>query len=114
MLEQKIDKIISNRAFIGRILIWILISTTLIAISLFAGMLGYHYFENMPWIDAFLNSAMLLGGMGEVDVIKTDGGKIFAGIYAIYCGMLMLVCGGLLFVPVFHHILHHFHASIDD
>ena len=113
MLEQKKDQVISNKAFIGRMLIWILISTILLAVSLCIGMIGYRYFEQMPWIDAFLNSAMLLGGMGEVDTLKTNGGKIFAGLYAIYCGMLTLACGGLLFVPVFHHILHHFHANDD-
>jgi hypothetical protein len=74
-------------------------------------MAGYHYLEGMAWVEAFLNAAMLLGGMGPVDPLHTEAGKIFAGVYAIYCGMLLVVCGGMLLVPVFHRVLHRFHGE---
>ncbi|MFL6713534.1 MAG: hypothetical protein ACJ8LN_11490 [Sulfurifustis sp.] len=72
-------------------------------------MLGYMYFEQLAWRDAFLNSAMLLGGMGPVDAPRTNGGKIFAGIYALYAGLVFLVSAGLLFAPFVHRLLHKFH-----
>ena len=81
----------------------------LTAISLAIGMAGYWYYEDLPWRDAFLNSAMLMGGMGPVDPPKTPGGKLFAGLYALYAGMVYLVIAGVLLLPVIHRILHHFH-----
>src|SRR4051812_19102926 len=83
-----------------------------IAGSLAVGMLGYRYFERMDWIDAYLNAAMLLGGMGPVDPqLKTEGGKLFAGVYALYAGMVVLVVAGVLFAPVFHRFIHRFHLE---
>ena len=66
-------------------------------------------FEGLPWRDAFLNSAMLLGGMGPVNAPVTDGGKVFAGIYALYAGLLFIFVLALLLAPVVHRILHRFH-----
>ena len=80
-----------------------------LSVSLALGMLGYEYFENLPWRDAFLNAAMLMGGMGPVDAPKTDGGKIFAGLYALYAGLVFLAAAGLVFAPVLHRLLHKFH-----
>ena len=74
-------------------------------------MLGYAGIERLPWIDAFLNAAMLLGGMGPVDVPKTDAGKLFAGVYALYAGLVFIVTAGLVVTPVLHRLLHHFHWS---
>ncbi len=77
--------------------------------SLLLGMTGYCYFEGLVWRDAFLNAAMLLGGMGPVDAPRTDGGKLFAGLYALYAGLVFLVAAGLVFAPVLHRLLHKFH-----
>lgn len=71
------------------------------------------YFEHLAWRDAFLNAAMLLGGMGPVDGPKSDGGKIFAGLYALYSGLLILVTAGVVLSPVLHRILHKFHWAKD-
>jgi hypothetical protein len=65
----------------------------------------------MDWLDALLNASMILGGMGPVDTLHTDGGKWFASFYALYSGLFFIICGGLLLAPVFHRILHHFHAE---
>jgi hypothetical protein len=77
--------------------------------SLFLGMLGYHTLVRIPWVDAFLNAAMLLGGMGPVDMPHTSAGKLFAGIYALYAGLVFLVTAALLAAPILHRVLHRFH-----
>jgi hypothetical protein len=81
--------------------------------SLLIGMLGYAFFEGLSWTDAFLNSAMLLGGMGPVDLPRTEGGKLFAGVYALYSGLVFLILMGLVVGPVFHRVLHKFHWDRD-
>lgn len=90
------------------------VSLVVIAISLLAGMMGYRHYEHMSWLDAFLNSAMLLGGMGPV---KTDGlsdsGKLFAGIYALYAGLVFIAVMGIMLAPVVHRVLHRFHWEED-
>ncbi len=83
----------------------------IIAISLAIGMLGYHATEGLSWLDAFLNAAMLLGGMGPVDAPKTDAGKLFAGVYALYCGLAVITIAGVMFAPVIHRALHKFHLE---
>lgn len=111
MLEHRSKRVISRRAFTVRMLHWIGITILLLLASLVAGVAGYCYFERMTLIDSLLNAAMILGGMGEIDTLHTTGGKIFAAFYAIYSGIFLVVCGGLLLVPVFHRVLHHFHAD---
>jgi hypothetical protein len=82
--------------------------------SVFVGMTGYEYFEHLPWRDAFLNSAMLLGGMGPVDPLKTPAGKLFAGFYALYAGIVFIGTATVLLAPVLHRILHTFHCDEHD
>ena len=82
--------------------------------SLFAGMVGYAYFEQLSWLDAFLNASMLLGGMGPVDAPQTPGGKLFAGLYALYSGLVFLVVGGVVLAPFLHRLLHRFHWDDDQ
>jgi hypothetical protein len=86
-----------------------LIATAPIALSLGAGMAGYAYFEQQSWLDAFLNAAMLLGGEGPITVPKSEGGKLFAGFYALYAGLLLVALAGYLLAPVVRHVLHRFH-----
>lgn len=111
MLEHKSKPVISRKAFTHRLLKWTSLTFVLVALSLYVGVAGYHYLENMPWIDALLNASMILGGMGEVDALKTNAGKVFASFYALYSGFFLIICGGLLMVPVFHRVLHKFHAE---
>ena len=82
--------------------------------SLLAGMLGYRYFEGQSWPEAFLNASMLLAAMGPVGEPKTEAGKIFAGCYALYCGLAFLFIAGLLVTPIAHRLLHLFHTDPDD
>jgi len=72
-------------------------------------MAGYEYFEHLAWRDAFINSAMLLGGMGPINAPQSDGGKMFAGLYALYAGLVFLIVLAIIFTPVIHRVLHTFH-----
>ena len=83
----------------------------IIVVALAIGMAGYMAFEDMGLIDAFANAAMILSGMGPLTPLKTDGGKIFAGLYAIFSGLLIFGVAGLVLAPVFHRLLHKFHVE---
>ncbi|MEQ1579055.1 MAG: hypothetical protein ABL964_00545 [Steroidobacteraceae bacterium] len=109
MYEKKIDPPLPRSRFLHRILLHGVIAAALLLASLGLGMSGYEYLEHLPWRDAFLNSAMLLGGMGPVDPPRTDAGKVFAGLYALYAGLVFLLIVGLVFTPVVHRLLHKFH-----
>ena len=89
-------------------------SFLLVVVSLLGGMAGYRYYEQLPWRDAFLNAAMLLGGMGPVDPPASNGGKVFAGMYALYAGLVFLVVAGIMLAPLLHRILHRFHWEGED
>jgi hypothetical protein len=82
--------------------------------SLAMGMAGYHSLADQSWVDAFLNAAMLLGGMGPVGELHSTSAKIFAGIYALYAGIVFLVLAAMLLGPVFHRVLHFFHWEADQ
>ena len=83
-------------------------------VTLGIGMAIYHWTEGLPWEDAFLNAAMLLGGMGPVDPIHTTAGKWLTGMYALLAGVVFLVLAGVMLAPVFHHVLHRFHLERDS
>ena len=113
MYEPKTDSPIPPQHFIKRVLRHALAAAALLLVSLALGMAGYEYFEGLPWRDAFLNAAMLMGGMGPVDPLRTNGGKVFAGLYALYAGLVFLVASGLVFAPIVHRVLHRFHWERD-
>ncbi len=83
----------------------------LVGVSWLIGILGYRVLESMSWVDAILNSAMILGGMGPVNPLKTDAGKLFAAFYAMFSGVVFLVAVGVLVAPIFHRVLHSFHVQ---
>lgn len=109
LYEHRNSRPITRAAFAGRFARHAAVALGLMILSLGIGIAGYEYFEDLPWRDAFLNSAMLLGGMGPVDPPQTPAGKIFAGLYALYAGLVFLFVAGVLLVPLLHRILHHFH-----
>jgi hypothetical protein len=114
MFEHHHEKLLPRRAFLKRLAEYALISLTIIIVSLVIGMIGYHVFAGYSWVDSFLNAAMLMGGMGPVGVLQTDASKIFAGIYALYCGLVVLIAVAIFAAPIFHRFLHHFHLERED
>jgi hypothetical protein len=113
MYENKRQPPLPHHRFVRRMLRHTVAAIAVLLVSLVLGIGGYEYFEHLPWRDAFLNSAMLMGGMGPVDAPRTDGGKVFAGLYALYAGLVFLVASGLVFAPVVHRLLHRFHWEQD-
>jgi hypothetical protein len=110
-LEHRAQPVIPPDQFIVRLAHSGIIALGLIAVSLLIGMVGYHTLEGLSWIDAFLDASMLLGGMGPVHIPVTFGGKLFAGLYALYCGLAVIVVAGVILAPVAHRILHRFHME---
>ncbi len=79
--------------------------------ALSVGMAGYHWLEGLTWVDAYLNAAMILGGMGQVTKLHTNAGKLFAGSYALFAGMVFVVGAGVVLAPVVHRAMHRFHLG---
>ena len=104
--------LVPRRQFLGRLARHALGGVAILAVALGAGMVGYHWLEAMPWIDSFVSAAMILGGMGPVTELHTTGGKLFAGTYALFAGMVFLAVAGVVFSPVVHRTLRRFH--LDD
>jgi hypothetical protein len=113
MFEHRKESLLPRPLFFWRIFNYGSISFGLILVSLVFGILGYRNFEGMPWIDAFVNAAMILGGMGPVGELHTDSGKLFAGIYALYCGLIIVISMGVLLAPILHRFLHIFHMEVE-
>jgi hypothetical protein len=114
MYEHHGERPLSRPAFARRLArhgVWALL---LVLGSLAVGTIGFHLLSHQSWLDAVLNAAMLLGGMGPVGDLGPVPGKIFAAIYALYAGLVFLVVAGILFVPVFHRLLHRFHVETGD
>lgn len=89
-------------------------SAGFIILWLIAGMAGYSGFEGMGMVDAFVNAAMILSGMGPIGTLATTGGKIFAGVYAIISGIVIFGIAGIALAPLFHRMLHRFHLQDDE
>jgi len=111
MYEHHRQPLASRKVFARRLAFNGFIGMVLLAFSLIIGMLGYHFLESLSWIDSLLNASMILGGMGPVNDMQTNGGKIFASFYAIYSGVILLASVGILIAPIFHRFLHHFHLA---
>ena len=109
MYENRHQKPLPRPLFLRRILAHALIAAGIITMSLGIGIAGYCGFEHLSALDGFLNSAMLLGGMGPVNAPVTHAGKLFAGFFALYAGLVFIVTAGLLFTPLLHRLMHHFH-----
>jgi len=114
MYEHHKQPLASREVFAQRLTRNGLIGLALLAFSLGIGMLGYHFLENLSWVDSLLNASMILGGMGPVNPLQTNAGKIFASFYAIYSGVILLASVGILISPIFHRFLHRFHLADEN
>jgi hypothetical protein len=111
MNNSRFKPLLSKKEFLTRVAkSWLLGSLLLIG-SLGMGMIGYHHFETMSWVDAFVNASMILSGMGPVSTLNTDAGKLFAGCYALYSGLAFILSLGIVFAPVVRRYLHRFHLE---
>jgi hypothetical protein len=111
MYEHRRERLLPRRAFLRRVALHLAAAGFVVVGSLFGGMAGYVHWEGLDWLDAFLNAAMLLGGMGPIWSPATVGGKLFAGLYALYSGLVFLVVAGIILAPLVHRVLHRFHLE---
>ena len=113
MYETRKQPLLRPRDFLRRVLGHLAAACVLLLGSVAIGMAGYMHFERLSALDAFLDTAMLLGGMGPVHIPVTDDGKLFAGIFALYAGIVFIATAALLLGPVAHRVLHRFHLDND-
>lgn len=109
--ERRHERLIPVRLFVRRISRAVLLWLALTMAGLGIGMIGYAASEGMSGVDAFVNAAMILSGMGPVTELKTAGGKIFAGLYAIFSGLFVVIATGFVLAPILHRVLHSFHIE---
>ena len=111
MFEHHSEPLLTRGQFAARLLRHGRITGAVLLFSLVLGTIGFHWLALQEWIDAFLNSSMLLGGMGPIGDIKTTPGKLFASFYALYAGIVFIASSGILLAPVLHRILHKVHLE---
>jgi hypothetical protein len=114
LFEHHTEPLLPTNEFLQRVAVSFSLGFGIIVISLGAGMAGYHYLESLSWIDAFANASMILSGMGPLEQPQTEAGKIFAGIYALYSGLAVILIAGVIFGPIVHRFLHKFHLETED
>ncbi len=111
MYEHRRTRVITQAAFVRRMIRHISVAFFAILIAWSLGAWGYHWFEDLPWIDSFLNAAMILGGMGPVDVMHSYAGKVFASVYALFSGIFFIGITGIVMAPIAHRLLHTLHVD---
>jgi uncharacterized membrane protein len=111
MFEARHRKLLSAKLYIKRVIKSLVTGMLIIFASLIIGMIGYRYSEDMSWMDSYMNAAMILSGMGPVTELHTSAGKLFAGSYALFSGIIFLVVIAVILAPIFHRFLHKFHLQ---
>lgn len=111
MYEHRKEPLASRAIFISRILKSIMVALVIMLICLMIGTVGYHYTAGMDWLDAFHNASMILSGMGLVDPVKTESGKLFSSFYALFSGVVFITNIGLILAPAMHRIFHRLHLE---
>ncbi len=111
--ERRYQPLLPRREFFFRYIRWGAAAATILIGSLTIGVIGYHFLDGIPWIDSLLNASMILGGMGPVDTLKNNPAKLFASVYALYSGLLLISLAGLMLTPFVHRFLHKFHLELD-
>jgi flagellar biosynthesis protein FliR len=114
MYEPKHKKLLPPHLFYRRMARHVVLAAAVLIIGLGSGVIGYHTLAGLGWIDSLLNASMILGGMGPVDPLKSDAAKVFASIYALFSGLLLLSTFALVITPVFHRMFHKFHIDEKD
>ena len=112
--EHRSQAVLPRKHFIRRIIYHVLLALAVVTVSLAIGVLGYHFLAGLSWIDALMNAAMILGGMGPVNEISSVSGKLFATFYALYAGVAFLAIAAVLIAPFAHRLLHRLHLEDTD
>jgi hypothetical protein len=113
VFEKKHHALAPKRVYYKRLLVSFLTAVAFLSLSLVIGIFGYHILGKLSWMDALVNASMILGGMGPVDQIHSNNGKVFTSIYAIYSGVSFLTAFSILIAPALHRLMHKFHLSDD-
>lgn len=111
MFEPNHAPLLPRHKFYARMRTHSLLSVVVLGGSMLIGMVGYHFLEDLGWIDSYVNAAMILSGMGPLDPIKTTAGKIFAGTYSLFSGVIFLTTVGFFLMPAIHRFLHKCHLE---
>jgi len=111
MFEHRSQPLLPHRWYLFRLVRHFGIASAIIAGSLLIGTLGYRGFEGFSWLDSLLNASMILGGMGPVNELRTNGGKLFASFYSLFAGVVFLVAAAVLVAPAVHRFLHRLHLE---
>lgn len=114
IFEHRHQALASRTRFLARVARFSIASAGLVAFALAIGSLGYRWIGGLEWVDAFLNAAMILTGMGPVDRMQTPGGKLFAAGYALFSGLAFVTIVAVLFAPLVHRFLHALHLDAHD
>lgn len=114
MFENKSDPLLPRAEFVWRMARSCGVAAVILIVSLSVGAAGYHYFCDLPWVDAFLNASMILTGMGPVEPLRTTSAKLFATGYAIYSGVAFLTSMAVLLAPLAHRFIHQFHLEDEN
>ena len=114
MYESKTKPLLTRRQFVNRMLGHAGLAGAIIAGALVLGIAGYHFSEDIPWLDALLEASMILSGMGPIHAPTTTAGKLFASAYALFSGVVFLGLAAVVLAPVIHRVLHRFHLDQED
>jgi hypothetical protein len=114
VFERHKEPLLPRIAFLVRMARSALTALAVVVVAWALGTLGYRYFAGLPWIDALLDAAMILSGMGPVSELRTTAAKLFAAVYAIFSGFVFLTVAAVLLGPILHRMLHHFHLEADE
>lgn len=111
MFEHRTAPLLPRQAFVARVVGYVVAASALVGAALGMGVLGYHFFAGLPWIDALVNASMILGGMGPVDRVENPAGKLFASFYALFSGLLFIGAASLVLAPFVHRVMHKLHLD---
>jgi hypothetical protein len=111
LYERRHEPLLAPPLFVARVAWHAVLAGAVLLVSLGAGVVGYHVFADLPWVDALENAAMILTGMGPIAAMQTDGAKIFASAYALYSAIVFISSVGVIVAPVVHRVLHRFHVE---
>ncbi len=114
MFERRADGLAPQSIFIKRIIASLAVALAVIVVALSIGVVCYHFIAGFNWVDSLLEASMILGGMGPVNELPNDSAKIFASVYALFSGLILIALMGIVLSPVMHRVMHKFHVDEED